>query len=89
MVIRYLPRTADVELNLDLEALGAVLITGPKWCGKTTTALQVAKSVVKVDDFVSDVKTSGFEEIAPASLLKGRGLTSSMNGNSLRRSGIL
>ena len=71
MVIRYLPRTADVELNLDLEALGAVLITGPKWCGKTTTALQVAKSVVKVDDFVNDVKTSGFEEIAPASLLKG------------------
>ena len=30
--------------------VGAVLIQGPKWCGKTTTAEQQAKSVVYMDD---------------------------------------
>lgn len=33
-----------------LEAFGAVLIEGPKWCGKTTTAEQVSKSVIKLQD---------------------------------------
>ncbi len=33
-----------------MEAFGAVLIEGPKWCGKTTTAEQVAKSVIKLQD---------------------------------------
>lgn len=33
-----------------LEAFGAVLIEGPKWCGKTTTATQVAKSVIQMQD---------------------------------------
>lgn len=33
-----------------LEAFGAILIEGPKWCGKTTTAEQVAKSVIKLQD---------------------------------------
>lgn len=71
MVIRYMPRTADAELSLDIEAMGAVLITGPKGCGKTTTAMQVAKSVVNVDDLIMDVRTSGIGEIAPESLLRG------------------
>ena len=46
----YLKRTADVVLREHLEAFGAVLIEGPKWCGKTTTAEQVAKSVIKLQD---------------------------------------
>lgn len=33
-----------------LESKGAVLIEGPKWCGKTTTALQQAGSVLRVDN---------------------------------------
>ena len=37
-------------LKEQLEAFGAVLIEGPKWCGKTTTAEQVAKSVIKLQD---------------------------------------
>ena len=40
----YLKRTADAVLKERLEAFGAVLIEGPKWCGKTTTAEQVAQS---------------------------------------------
>lgn len=46
----YLKRTADAVLANHLEAFGAVLIEGPKWCGKTTTAEQVAKSVIKLQD---------------------------------------
>ena len=46
----YLTRTADALLAEWLEAFGAILIEGPKWCGKTTTAERVAKSVIKLQD---------------------------------------
>ena len=36
----YKPRIADKELQRKLAGIGAVLIEGPKWCGKTTTAEQ-------------------------------------------------
>ena len=39
----YIPRVVDDILKDRLDAIGAVLIAGPKWCGKTTTALQQAK----------------------------------------------
>lgn len=48
--MEYLSRTADPILHLLLDAFGAVLIEGPKWCGKTTTAEQMAKSVIKLQD---------------------------------------
>lgn len=46
----YLNRIADKTLDLRLEAFGAVQITGPKWCGKTTTAERRAASVIKMQD---------------------------------------
>lgn len=46
----YLDRIADKELELRLEAFGAVQILGPKWCGKTTTAIRHANSVIKMQD---------------------------------------
>lgn len=46
----YLKRTADVVLDNLLDAFGAVLIEGPKWCGKTTTAEQKARSIIKLQD---------------------------------------
>lgn len=49
-LMEYLSRTADPILHLLLDAFGAVLIEGPKWCGKTTTAEQMAKSVIKLQD---------------------------------------
>ena len=42
----YKTRIADQILSKRLEEVGAVLIEGPKWCGKTTTALQQARSAV-------------------------------------------
>lgn len=49
-MIKYLPRVVDKELVLRLEAFGAALIVGPKWCGKTTTGEQQAKSVLRMQD---------------------------------------
>jgi len=45
----YLPRVADGELAARMSSAGAVLIEGPKACGKTETATQVARSVVRLD----------------------------------------
>ncbi len=45
----YKERIADRMLKDQLEAAGAVLVQGPKWCGKTTTARQQAKSVLNMD----------------------------------------
>ena len=44
--IIYRPRIADSLLRDKLDAKGAVLIRGPKWCGKTTTAEQCANSTI-------------------------------------------
>ena len=48
--MEYLPRIADASLQERLEAFGAILIEGPKWTGKTTTAMQHAKSIIKMQD---------------------------------------
>ena len=67
----YLKRTADAVLKERLEAFGAVLIEGPKWCGKTTTAEQVAQSVIKLQD--PDMRDEYLATAAakPSLLLKG------------------
>lgn len=46
----YKSRIADILLEDKLDAMGAVLIEGPKACGKTTTAEQQAKSILYMDD---------------------------------------
>ena len=46
----YLKRMADELLELQLEAAGVVVVEGAKWCGKTTTALQQANSVIFMDE---------------------------------------
>ena len=48
--MEYLKRNADRLLGELLDAFGAVLIEGPKWCGKTTTASMLAKSIIKMQD---------------------------------------
>lgn len=45
----YRNRVADKMLRNQLEAAGVVLIQGPKWCGKTTTAEQQAESILRMD----------------------------------------
>ena len=48
--MEYFSRMADGLLADRLDSAGAVLIEGPKWCGKTTTATQQAASVIKLQD---------------------------------------
>jgi hypothetical protein len=47
---KYLPRIADEKLKLSLATSGAVLIVGPKWCGKTRTAEEAAASILYMQD---------------------------------------
>lgn len=47
---KYIPRLLDDVLKRRLELYGAILITGPKWCGKSTTAKQYASSVLELQN---------------------------------------
>lgn len=67
----YKPRLIDDELEDYLEMIGAVLIEGPKWCGKTTTAEQHAKSSIKLQDTDQAENYLKWSKIKPSNLLKG------------------
>ena len=67
----YKLRIADQFLLEQLEAAGAVLIQGPKWCGKTTTAAQAAKSVLYMDWPRELEKNLFLAEENPEALLEG------------------
>ena len=67
----YLPRIADRLLADKLAAKGAVLVKGAKWCGKTTTALQQAKSVLYMQDPEAKEQNRRLAEINPRLLLEG------------------
>lgn len=67
----YKKRIADDILKRKLEGKGAVLIEGPKWCGKTTTAEQIAASVLYMDDPEKKDQNIAMSELNPKLLLKG------------------
>ena len=71
MAFEYMKRICDKELSMKLDALGAVHIVGPKWCGKTTTAKQFAKSYIELQD--PDKRSMYLEtaKIKPSNLLLG------------------
>ena len=71
MIGKYKPRIADAILEQKLEGKGAVLIEGPKWCGKTTTAEQIAKSVLYMDDPETKDQNVAMASVSPKRLLKG------------------
>ena len=68
---KYRNRVVDAILQEKLEGKGAVLIEGPKWCGKTTTAEQIAKSVLYMDDPQSKEQNVNMAALNPKRLLKG------------------
>ena len=67
----YRPRIVDDILEKKLEGCGAVLVEGPKWCGKTTTAEHHAKSVLYMDDPARLTDNVRMAEIEPSRLLDG------------------
>lgn len=67
----YKPRIADKIIERRLQGKGALLIEGPKWCGKTTTAKQIAKSTLDLGDSVILAEAEEALQIRPAVLLAG------------------
>lgn len=69
---KYRQRIADALLSRKLEGKGAVLIEGAKWCGKTTTAEQQARSVLYMTAPGKIRQNIELAEIKPLMLLKGQ-----------------
>lgn len=67
----YKQRIADALLLRKLQGKGAVLIEGAKWCGKTTSATQIAKSVLKLGEKIVLRESLQMAEMNPALLLNG------------------
>jgi len=67
----YKSRIVDKILQRKLEGKGAVLIEGPKWCGKTTTAEQIAGSILYMDDPQNKDQNIAMAELNPKRLLQG------------------
>lgn len=68
---KYKTRIADAILKRRLLGKGAVLIEGPKWCGKTTTAEQIAGSILYMAEPEKEKQNLTMAEISPGRLLKG------------------
>ena len=69
--MEYRKRLADEVLKDKLEASGAVLIEGAKWCGKTTTSKQIAKSVLYMQEPAQKKQNLLMADTNPSLLLQG------------------
>lgn len=67
----YKKRIADALLAEKLSYMGAVLVRGPKWCGKTTTARQIAKSAAFLGDSIKGKAERLLAETRPDRFLQG------------------
>lgn len=69
--MKYIKRIIDKEIEEKMSVMGAVLIKGPKWCGKTTSAKQIAKSVLEMQN--PDLQENYIElaNTKPSLLLEG------------------
>lgn len=68
---KYKTRVADSILSKKLKSSGAVLVEGPKWCGKTTTSEQQARSVNYVSDPMNITKNLILADVNINALLEG------------------
>ena len=68
---KYRPRIADKLLQTELLSAGAVLVEGAKWCGKTRTAEQAARSIVYMQDQDMADNYLQMAETMPSLLLEG------------------
>ena len=68
---KYLPRVCDNLLAFRLRSKGAVLVEGPKWCGKTTTCAQQAQSILYMQSPESRAQNMRMAELSPQLLLDG------------------
>lgn len=64
---KYLKRYIEKEIERKLKSSGVVLVSGPKFCGKTTTSLLFAKSQIKLNTYQS----ISIARLEPRNVLKG------------------
>lgn len=67
----YLPRVSDRLLAEQLDSSGAVLVEGAKWCGKTQTSIQLAKSIIYLQDPDVGPNYLALADTKPSLLLEG------------------
>ena len=72
---RYIRRCVECLVERDLGIFGAVLIQGPKWCGKTTTAQRFAESSLSLSD-----PSGGFAALQLARLDPAQAIVGPMSG---------
>lgn len=82
----YYTRTVEDEIRQKLQASGALLIKGPKSCGKTETAKQFAESILQVDQ---DEQVPIVMSVNPKILLEGKTPLYWMSGRNSLRYGIM
>ena len=67
----YMPRIIDKILKNKLEYMGAVAIEGAKWCGKSTTAKNIAKSLIELQDSDNKIQYDNINATKPSLFLEG------------------
>ncbi len=67
----YVSRICDIELRMALEAMGAVLVEGAKWCGKTSTAAHASRSILFMQDPDKALMYKEMADTKPSLLLQG------------------
>jgi len=87
--MKYLKRTADNVLQDNLDASSTVLIEGPKWCSKTTTASQKARSSISLQDVDKHDEYLTTATAKPSLLLVVKYRDFLMNGRMLLYYGML
>ena len=68
----YIPRTVEQKIERGLETFNALVIDGPKWCGKTTTAKRFAKSTLMVSDPTNDFENKARAQLDPKRAISGK-----------------
>lgn len=69
--MEYFPRLCDKLLKRQLESSGAVLVEGPKWCGKTSTSREAAQSILYMQDPDRGPGYIRLADTMPSQLLQG------------------
>ncbi len=68
---RYVARLSDAMLEEALGTFGAVVVEGPKWCGKTTSAARLASSQLRILDPAGQFQNRRFAQTDPVGALQG------------------
>lgn len=72
----YIPRIFDQILDFSLKTKGAVIVVGPKWCGKTTTTKRHAKTIIDLMPLEGRQDLIGLAKVSPFSISERRTETS-------------